>query len=101
MSGELKIGQIGAAVASAQPVLLLGEVVVANAGTVQLAQRGFGRPKIVAFAMRLGDVQGQALDPAAHQCMTADQAARRRRDAGLTSQRKGAALTVDQCRAKR
>src|SRR6516225_6250927 len=36
-SGKLEIGEIGAPVAPAQPVLLLGEVVVADAGAMELA----------------------------------------------------------------
>ena len=49
--GELEIGEIGAAVGAAQPVLLLGEVVVADAGAMELAQRRLGRAE-VAFARR-------------------------------------------------
>src|SRR6516162_2811579 len=60
---ELKIGEIGATVATAQPVLLLGEIVVADAGAVQLAQRGLGRAKIGPVAVRLGEVKRQAVDP--------------------------------------
>src|SRR5262249_39228048 len=64
VSGKLEIGEIGASVAPAQPVLLLGEVVVADAGAMQLAQRRLGRAEEAAFAARLGDVERQATDPA-------------------------------------
>ena len=64
--GELEIGQIGAA-AAVEPVLLLGEVVVAYAGAMQRAQRRLGGAKISGVAMRLGDMQRHAIDPAAHQ----------------------------------
>ena len=43
---ELEVGEIGAAVAAAQPVLLLGEIVVADAGAMQLAQRLLGGAEI-------------------------------------------------------
>jgi len=64
---ELEIGEIGAPVAAAQPVLLLGEIVVADSGAMQLAQRRLGRAEKLRVAMRFGDVQRQAVDPAAHQ----------------------------------
>ena len=43
---ELEIGEIGAAVAAAQPVLLLGEIVMADAGAMQLSQRLLGGAEI-------------------------------------------------------
>ena len=43
--GELEIGEIGAAVAAAQPVLLLGQIVVTDAGTMQFSQRRLGGRK--------------------------------------------------------
>src|ERR1700730_8991110 len=75
--GELKIGDVGAAVAAAQPVLLLGEVIVTNAGAVQFAQNRLGGPKIGAVTVRLGQMQRHALDPAAHQNAAPGKAERR------------------------
>jgi hypothetical protein len=66
-AGELEIGEVGAAVAAPQPVLLLREIVVANSGPMQLAQ---GRPrgmKIRAVPVRFGNLQGNPIDPAAHE----------------------------------
>ncbi len=40
--GQLEIGDIGAAIGAAQPVLLLGEIVVADAGPMHPAQRRLG-----------------------------------------------------------
>jgi hypothetical protein len=74
--GELKIGDIGAAVVAAQPVLLLGEVVVANAGAVQLAQDRLGGAEIGRVAVRLGEMERYAFDPAAHQDAASGQAER-------------------------
>ncbi len=65
--GELEIRQIGPAVAAAQPVLFLGEIVVADAGAVQLAQRLLGGAEIGDVADGLGEVQRNAVDEAAHQ----------------------------------
>src|SRR5262249_61873372 len=69
---------IGASVAPAQPVLLLGEVVVADAGAMQLAQRRLGRAEEVALAARLGDVERQAIDPAADERIATGEQERRR-----------------------
>src|SRR5262249_61492370 len=65
--GELEIGEIGAAIAASQPVLLLGKIVVANPGPVQLAQRGPGGTEIGAVTKRLGNLQGDPVDPPTHQ----------------------------------
>ncbi len=67
LDGELKISDVGAAIAAAQPVLLLGEVIVTNAGTVQFAQNRLGGAKIGAVTVWFGKMQRNALDPAAHQ----------------------------------
>src|SRR5262249_57398299 len=76
--GKLEVGEIGAPVASAQPVLLLGEIVVADAGAMELAQARFGRAEEGALAVRLGDVQRQAVDPSADQCIATSEQERRR-----------------------
>ena len=65
--GQLKIGHIGAAVASAQPVLLLGEIIVADAGAVQFAQGQLGGAEIGDVAMGLCQMQRDPVDEAAHQ----------------------------------
>src|SRR5262249_30646856 len=57
VSGKLEIGEIGASVAPAQPVLLLGEVVVADAGAMQLARRRLGGAEEPGLVARLGDVE--------------------------------------------
>ncbi len=62
---QLKIGDIGAPV-GVEPVLLLGEVVVGNPGAMEFSQGGFGGPEIGGVAVRFGDVQRHATDPAAH-----------------------------------
>src|SRR3984893_6830616 len=63
---ELKVHEIGAAVTTAQPVLLLGEIVVANTCPVQGAQRGLGRGEKSAVAIRLCSLQRDSVDPAAN-----------------------------------
>src|SRR6266487_6810118 len=65
--GQLKIGHIGAAVASAQPVLLLGEIIMADAGAVQLAKRELGGSEIGDVAMGFCQMQCDTIDEAAHQ----------------------------------
>ena len=64
---ELKVGDIGPPVVAAQPVLFLGEVVVADAGAMQLAQRELGGTEIGDVTDRLGLMQRDAVDEAAHQ----------------------------------
>src|SRR5262249_60771140 len=95
VSGKLEIGEIGASVAPAQPVLLLGEVVMADAGAMQLAQRHFGRAEETALAARLGDVERQAIDPAADERIATGEQ-ERRRDAAPAPDRKRAALARGQ-----
>src|SRR6187401_1010736 len=68
-AGELEIREIAAPVHAAQPVLLLGEVVMADAGAMQPPQYGLGGTEIGAVALRLGDMQRHAVDPAAHQLL--------------------------------
>src|ERR1700740_3365561 len=69
--GKLKVRQIGASVAAAQPVLLLGEIVVAYPGAMQAAQRLLGRAEIGDVAMRLCQMQCDAIDETAHQRVAA------------------------------
>src|ERR1700730_16796597 len=92
--GELKISEIGAP-AAVEPVLLLGEVVVAYAGAMQLAQCGFGGTKIAGVAERLGDMERHAIDPAAHQ-RTAAGKQQLRRDAELARSGERASLAPEQ-----
>ena len=92
--GELEIGEISAA-AAVEPVLLLGEIVVANSGTMQRAQRRLGGTKIAGIAMRLGDMQRHAVDPAAHQRLASGKQ-QRRRDAELTRRGERATLAPEQ-----
>src|SRR5581483_5248263 len=68
---QLEIRQIGAAVAADQPVLLLGEVVVADTGAMQPPQRLFGRTKISDVARRLDQMKRNAVDETAHQRLPA------------------------------
>ena len=94
---ELEVGQIGAAV-GVEPVLLLGEIVVGDAGAMQRAQRRLGRAEIGGIAMRLGDMQRHAVDPAAHQRVASGEQ-QRRRDAERAGDRKRAALAPEQLKA--
>ncbi len=76
---ELEIGEIGAPVGAAQPVLLLGEIVVADAGAMQLAQAppwrsGNRRASPCGLAM----CSAHAVDPAAHQRLLRREQQRRR-----------------------
>ncbi len=64
---ELEVRDIGTAIGAAQPVLFLGEIVVANSGAMHFAQRLLGRAKIGDIAMRLGHLQRHAIDKTAHQ----------------------------------
>src|SRR5438034_125395 len=59
---ELKVGEIGAAVAATQPILLLGEIVMADAGAMQLAQRLLGGTEIGGIAKRFCQMQRYAID---------------------------------------
>ena len=61
-----------------QPVLLFGEIVMCNPGTMQTAQRGFGRTEISGVAVRLGNMQRYAIDPAAYQELPSGKKQRRR-----------------------
>src|SRR6516225_3656294 len=92
---KLEIGEIGAPVAPAQPVLLLGEVVVADPGAMQLAQRRLGRAEEVVLAARLGDVERQAIDPAANERITTGEQ-ERRRNAELARDRERPPLAPEQ-----
>ena len=65
--GELEVGEIGVAVAAHEPVLLLGEVVVADACAMQPVQRLLGGTEVGDVAMRLCQMQRDAVDEAAHQ----------------------------------
>src|SRR5579883_2311429 len=80
--GELEIRDICASVAAAQPVLLLGKVVVADAGAVQLAQDGFGGAEIGDLAVWPGNVQCDTIDPAARERAGPRKAQRRRNPQG-------------------
>src|SRR5260370_34195750 len=68
---ELKVGQISAAVAAAQPVLLLGKIVVADAGAMQLAQRLFGGTEIADVSIRFCQMQRHPVDETADQRLAA------------------------------
>ena len=97
---KLEIGEIGAPVGAAQPVLLLGEIVVADPGPMQLAQGRLGRAEIGALAVRLGDVQRHSVDPAAHQRLPRPRtAAAARRRARPRPQARGARARTDGARA--
>src|SRR5262249_16236750 len=92
---ELGIGEVGAAVASLQPVLLLGEIVMANSGPMQLAKRGAGGMKIRMVPVRFGNLQGNSIDPAAHEYAPSGKE-ERRRDAELARDCERFALTREQ-----
>src|SRR3954468_16266638 len=88
---ELEIGEIAIPVGAAQPVLFLGEIVVADAGAMQPPQHGLGGAEIGAITLWFGDMQRDALDPAAHQLLVPAEE-KRRRDLERFSTGKGAAL---------
>ncbi len=88
---ELKVGDIGVAVTAAQPVLFLGKIVVANAGAMQLAQRGLGGTEIGDIAVRLGEMERYTVDEAAHQRLPAGPQ-QLRPDVQVARQRQGVAL---------
>src|SRR5207247_10836598 len=54
---ELKVGEISAAVAGTQPVLVLGEIVMADAGAMPLAQRLLGGTELGGTAERFCQLQ--------------------------------------------
>src|SRR5208282_5875973 len=64
--GKLEIGEIGAS-AGVKPVLFLGEIVVAYSRTMERPQCRLGGTEIAGIAVRLGDMERHAIDPAAHQ----------------------------------
>src|SRR5579863_6831901 len=68
---ELEVGEIGAAIASNEPVLFLGKIIVADASAMQLPQRLFGGSEIGDIVERLCQVQRHAIDEAAHECLPA------------------------------
>src|ERR1700738_1250814 len=68
---ELKIRDIGPAIAAAQPVLLLGEIVMADAGAMQSAQRLLGGAEIGDVAERFCQMQRPPVDESAHQRLPA------------------------------
>src|SRR6185369_14784705 len=92
---ELKIRQIRAAVAPAQPVLLLGKIVVTDPCAMELAERNLGRLEKRAVAMWLGDVHDRAVDPTTHEHLPA-RIEERRRDSKLTRDDERAALPCEQ-----
>ena len=98
--GQLKIGHIGAAVAAAQPVLLLGEIIMADAGAVQLAQGELGGSEIGEVAMGFCQMQRDAVDEAAHQRLPAGPE-QFRADVEIARQRQRAALAGEQMAGER
>ena len=68
---ELEVGEIGAAVATDEPVLLLGKIIVADPGAVQLAQCLLGGSEIVDIVKRLCQMQCHPVDESAHQRLPA------------------------------
>src|SRR5262249_6268165 len=74
---QLEVGEIGPAM-RIQPVLLFGEIVMGNPGTMQTAQRGFGRKEISCVAVRLGNMQRYAVNPTAYQELPSGKKQRRR-----------------------
>ncbi len=67
--GKLKIGHISLAVAAAQPVLLLGQIVVTNADAMQPAQHRLGGTEIGDVAEWLCQMQRDAIDKAPNQSL--------------------------------
>src|SRR5258708_32474243 len=63
---ELKVGEIGAAVAAAQPVLLLGEIVMADAGAAPVAQRLLGGAVRGSHAKRCWQMHRDAIAKSTH-----------------------------------
>src|SRR5262249_10244609 len=74
---QLEIGEIGSAM-RIQPILLFGESVMRNPGTMPTAQRGCGRTEKGGVAVRLGNMQRYAVDPAAYQELPSGKKQRRR-----------------------
>jgi hypothetical protein len=68
---QLEIREIGEAVAAAQPILLLGQIVVADAGAMELAQCSLGGTEIADIAMGFRQMQRHTIDEAAHQRLIA------------------------------
>ncbi len=92
---KLKVGNIGAAVGAAQPVLFLGKIVMANAGTMQLAQRRLGGTEIGDIAVRLGEMERHTVDEPAHQRLPASPQ-QLRPDVQVARQRQCSALACEQ-----
>src|SRR5262249_31793235 len=93
--GKLEVGDIGTPVPPAQPVLLLGKVVMAGTGPGELPKGGFGGGEKCLLAMRLGDGERQAVDPAPdHRVVGGEQ--ERRRNAEFTRDRQCAPLAREQ-----
>ena len=68
---ELKVRDVGPAIIAAQPVLLFCQIVMADTGAVQPAQRLLGGAEIGGIAMRLCQMQRHAIDESAHQGLSA------------------------------
>ncbi len=101
--GELEIGKKGAAMSvdlAVKPVLFLGEVVVGDAGAMQCKQRRLRRAEIGGIAVRLGDVQWHAVDPAAHQDVASGKK-KRRRNAERAGNGKRAAFAAEKREGQR
>ena len=98
--GQLKIGNIGPAVAAAEPVLLLGKIVMANAGAVQLAQGELGGAEIGEVAMGFCQMQRDAVDETAHQRLPAGPQ-QLRPDVEIARQRQRVALAGEQMAGER
>src|ERR1700754_771118 len=96
---KLEVGNIGASVAAAQPVLFLGKIVMANARAMQPAQRRFGGTEIGDIAVRLGQMERHAVDEAAHECLPAGPQ-QLRPGVQVACQRQRAALACEQMTGK-
>src|SRR5712672_1176871 len=68
---ELEVGEIGPTVSADEPILLLGEIVMANARAMQLVQHHLCRTEICDIVKRLCLVQGYSVDETAHQRLAA------------------------------
>ena len=91
---QLKIREIGAAVTPDQPVLFLGEVIVAYCGAMQLPQRLLGGTKLSDVARRLYQMQPHPVDETTHQRLPAGPQ-QRRRDVEITHDGEGMAFALE------
>jgi hypothetical protein len=68
---QLEVSEVSASVATYEPVLLLGKIIVADSRAMQFVQRLFGRPKIGGIINRLCEVKSYTVNESSYESLPA------------------------------